>query len=764
MIAGSTRGAGGPALARHLLSRKGGQEVRMLDARHLAAADLSGQLRELVSASRHGRTDRPVHHIHVDPPPDADAVSVTKFFMTAYEEEFDLQDVPYCAVRHVKNGREHEHRVYSLVKPNGKVVSLSHEYARREKVSRITEFAFGLPFTKGKHNRAVIAALRKEGRDDVAEAMTAAGLHDGRRPVAVQTPRERAQAERTDIPVADVRAAALAAWQASDSGAAFEAALAERRLRLAAGDRGPMLIDHAGGAHGLARSLSAAARAEGSRITAADVRKRLGDIDLPNLEDVHDRRTSARALAESRGGDLPGSSGSSRGQQDPSPPARPSRGARGLRGARRTQDLALDDRADSRSALSVPGADQGQRRQRTRWGESDRVAIGRLRSLELAPLRAQVNSIRLAHARKAAQDRAAALALSRIDVRDAHESARRIVAGEHVAHIQITREGTTMKGFKRIHSRKQDYKSGLLEELAPGLDASRWADDLHRIDRDRPTPRIQTRDRGFVELDQKAGIVRTWGRPGRAAALAEAIAEAQGWHVESLRPAGDMRTLLDRAPSSHAPPDIAAWWRERGYDAVPGQDGVWIDAGNARLQDIGDQVRLHGPLTPEAARALVLKASEAWGGEAELSGSWSQQDKDSLWLEAQRAGVRFGACEPSAKARAVWEAETAEAARRADTLSLVKASTGPARLLLDAAAGDVSALAKLDPDLRAFVSSYLDDEQRSFFAKAELADIVSEMAHFREFGAEELARADSERNLKPTKVVDPLEMAPTPGL
>uniref|UniRef100_A0A9E8CN57 Large polyvalent protein-associated domain-containing protein n=1 Tax=Bosea sp. NBC_00436 TaxID=2969620 RepID=A0A9E8CN57_9HYPH len=321
-----------------------------------------------------------------------------------------------------------------------------------------------------------------------------------------------------------------------------------------------------------------------------------------------------------------------------------------------------------------------------------------------------------------------------------------------------------MKGFKRISSRgKQDYKSRLLEELVPELDPSPWVADLHRIDRDRPAPRIQTHDRGWIELDPKAGIVRTWGKPGRATALAEAIAESQGWHVESLSPAGDLRASREQASARRSPDDMATWWRERGYDAVPAQDGVWIDVGSARIQDVGDQMRLHGALTPEAARALVHKASEAWGGEAELQGVWSQPDKDLLWLEAQRSGVRLGACEPSVKARAAWEAETAEAARRADTLGLVKASNGPARLLLDAAAGDVSALAKLDPDLRAFVGQYLDDDQRAELGKAEIADIMTEMARFRELGAEERARAERERGLKPTKVADPLDMAPPPA-
>lgn len=641
MIAGATRGAGGAALARHLLSRKGGQQVRVLGARHLMAADLSGQIRELVAAARHGRTDRPIHHIHIDPPPGFDAETVMKSFVTNYEREFGLREAPRCGVRHEKIGRTHCHLVYSLVRPDGRVASLSHEYARREKVSRIVEFECGLPWTKGKHNRAVHAALMGEGREDVAAAMEAGGLLSGSRPIADQTPRERAQAERTGIPLAEVRSAAHVAWRTSDSAAAFESALSEHGLRLAAGDRGAVVIDRSGSTHSLTRILSAAARAEGGRITAADVRQRLATGPSQPIEEV----TRNTGLSEPQSGSR----------------ARP-------------------------------------------------VAAGDLAGPNIKPRQPGENDMNF--------------------------------------------------GFRS--RRKQDYKSKLLSELAPDFDSSSWVDDFHRIDRDRPTPRIQLRDRGWVEFDPKAGIVRTWGKHGRAATLAKAIAEAQGWHVEALRPTGDFRASPEHASAPRSPDELATWWRERGYDAVSEEGGVWIDAGSARLHDIGDQVRLHGAVTPEAARALILKASEAWGGDAELSGPWTQADKDTLWLEAQRSGVRLGACEPSAKARAAWEVETADAVRRADTLGMVRSATGPARLLLDAAAGDVSALSKLDPDLKAFVASYLDDEQRAELAKADVADVISELHRFRELGGEERAKTERERDLRPTRVRDPLDVAPPP--
>ena len=217
MIAGATRGTGGPALARHLTKTKDGQEVVVMPARGLASDDLQGQIRELVASAAHGRTSRPVHHVHIDPPPDApNPEEIIQTFLTHYEREFGLEDAQRCGVHHVKHGRRHGHYVWSLVRDDGSVVSLAHDHARREKVSRIVEFEHNLPMVRGKHNRSAAAALRKEGRADVADAMTSAGLLSGTRPVAHSTPRQRAQAERTSVPLDEIRTQALAAWKASD--------------------------------------------------------------------------------------------------------------------------------------------------------------------------------------------------------------------------------------------------------------------------------------------------------------------------------------------------------------------------------------------------------------------------------------------------------------------------------------------------------------------------------------------------------------------
>ena len=287
MIAGATRGAGGAALGRHLANADGNDLVTVLDGRGLTATGICDQVAELTRLASHARTRAPLYHVHADPLADRPWTPDERAgYWEAFEEEFGLQDRPFAAVMHTKARREHEHRVYLRVHADGTAIRLDHDHARREKLGRLFEFGRGERLVPGAHNRAVVAALDREGRTDAAQAMRAAELDTVVRPRASTTPRERAQAERTATDPAAVAAAALAAWRASDGGEAFAAALAERGLRLVRGDKVPVILDASGAAHPLARLLGKESKAGGDRITAAEVRERLAGLDLPPADQV----------------------------------------------------------------------------------------------------------------------------------------------------------------------------------------------------------------------------------------------------------------------------------------------------------------------------------------------------------------------------------------------------------------------------------------------------------------------------------------------
>lgn len=363
--------------------------------------------------------------------------------------------------------------------------------------------------------------------------------------------------------------------------------------------------------------------------------------------------------------------------------------------------------------------------------------------------------------------------LARIDVLPLAEKARLLAAGIAGPHAEITtiKEEAEMKGFRRatpapaIHPRRvQDFKAKLLSETLPDLDVMQWEEDVYQVRRrgaDGPV-RIQMRDRGWLEIDDEARRVRTWGRVGRASDLAAAIAESRGWRVASERPVAAVAAPADHPPSRPRAADLESWWRERGYDAVAAKDGIWVDVGDGTaLQDVGDRVHVHGELTDEAARAIILKAREQWDGAAELQGTWSLADMDRLWLEAQRTGVTLGRCTPSARARKAWEEESAAAAKREDTLAQVRAVTGPAQDLKDAAAGDSKAYTRLDPSLQALVDYYLDDSQRRELAGSSIEDIVPELVRFRQIGAE-VAKAAEEYENRRDSEPDLDEISPIP--
>lgn len=292
MIAGATRGKGGKALARHLTSQKG-QTSELVDVRFLSADTTPDALDELVSGSLHGRTDRPVHHLHVDPPEGFDNRESRDHYLNLYEEEFGLQHSPRIIQEHTKKGRTHWHVIYSLVQDDGKMVSLSFEKMRREKISRRTEHELGMPLVKGAHSMAVANAFRKEGLDHIANAMVLAGHVSGDKPIAV-TPEQRAQAERTQIASGEVGSLALRAFRTSDNGPSFRSALEAFGLKLAQGDKGPVIVDAKGGAHSLTRTIGTASRLDGSRIPASQVKARIAELSLTPIKEIQNDITDRR--------------------------------------------------------------------------------------------------------------------------------------------------------------------------------------------------------------------------------------------------------------------------------------------------------------------------------------------------------------------------------------------------------------------------------------------------------------------------------------
>lgn len=282
MISGSTRGKGGRALSAHLLNAEADQQTIVIEPRGIVSrGDLHAQLAELVASARGSRTDRPCYHVHCDPPPDApDSQAVLDHWWKAFEKEFGLTGT-FVGAQHIKYGRKHEHRVYSLVGDDGRVVDTRNDYARRTYVNVRVAHALGLEPAPTPHARSVAHRLLQEGRQDIVEWMSKAGLIEAEKPIAPSTSEQRLMEARTGVKLADVRAAAFEAWQASTDGPSLRRELAARGLGLAMGTAGAVIVDRSGTPHALTRIIGAASRiATGQRILAAAVRARVAGLTL----------------------------------------------------------------------------------------------------------------------------------------------------------------------------------------------------------------------------------------------------------------------------------------------------------------------------------------------------------------------------------------------------------------------------------------------------------------------------------------------------
>ncbi|MBZ9705342.1 MobA/MobL family protein [Mesorhizobium sp. ESP7-2] len=330
---------------------------------------------------------------------------------------------------------------------------------------------------------------------------------------------------------------------------------------------------------------------------------------------------------------------------------------------------------------------------------------------------------------------------------------------------EIMHTSPTHQARKGIRPRvKADFKATLLTQRFPDLpDAAGWAANLHFVDASNPAlVKIATRDGGHVEIAGRR--LKVFGQKGHADALAAALeAAGDADEIERLqelksiqrkglrqrRKPGEIPSLpVDRIDS------LADRWRSRGYTKVTeAPDGVWVAIGACRIQDLGDELRIHGPAASEAAvRAMVEKAAAEWGSEIEVFGD--RAFKDAAWTEAQRQGVTVydqdsgELYKPSEDVRRAFETDRSRTRTEGDELNAIKNHRAVAALVLEAAAGDAAALTRLDANdrqLADFVTLHLDDEQRGRLVGKPEAEVVAALPQFRAFGGAARERENEKR-------------------
>jgi hypothetical protein len=164
--------------------------------------------------------------------------------------EFIFAPLSATVAKHLKlradesKSDSHYHVLVNEVDPaTGRILSSSQNYARHEKISRCSEIFIGHPVISGKHNDAVIAALRREGSDKIAD-----DLENAFRSNSNQSPREaftssdHQRTARLGIDLPYLRSAVADIWKRTDNRASLEAALSDLSLVIAAGDRDGIYI------------------------------------------------------------------------------------------------------------------------------------------------------------------------------------------------------------------------------------------------------------------------------------------------------------------------------------------------------------------------------------------------------------------------------------------------------------------------------------------------------------------------------------------
>lgn len=251
------------------LQLENNEVVQVLDMRGTAATDLGGAFREIEAVASGTKCGRALYHASINTSRD-EVLSPEQWRQSVetLEKALKLDGQPRAIVRHVKNGREHVHVVWSRIDAENMraIDEHSHNYRIHEQVARQLEREFGHREVEGVHT----------------------GDKSKPRPVAEVSHDEKQQADRLKLPLETVSAEARAAWDASQNGAEFAANLAIYGHILARGDRRDLvIIDRANGEHSPRRRLG---------LKAAEIKAHCADLDLAALPSV----TEAHELVQAR--------------------------------------------------------------------------------------------------------------------------------------------------------------------------------------------------------------------------------------------------------------------------------------------------------------------------------------------------------------------------------------------------------------------------------------------------------------------------------
>lgn len=288
MTKSKARSPGG--LLRHLARVDTNETVEVGTCRGVTPT-LSEAMEELALRSATVAAKKSWYHVVGNPEPGQPmSEQAWEAYWADYEAEFDLKKQFLIEVRHLKHRRNHRHRVYSLVRDDGTLVSVSHNYRKNELVSRLVEIAGGHPLHPGKHHRWVVAELARRGVKLPMVPRTA----ERSTPTFNQSEHQQAERKLGTDP-RDFKAQVYAHYaQSGGDWRRFAASLDRDRITVGQGTSALLVIDERSRFHlPLARLLREEAKRAGQpiRIRSADLANVFGRVKPLKQEQIEiDRR------------------------------------------------------------------------------------------------------------------------------------------------------------------------------------------------------------------------------------------------------------------------------------------------------------------------------------------------------------------------------------------------------------------------------------------------------------------------------------------
>jgi hypothetical protein len=277
-VKGKARG-GPEQLAAHLENAEQNESVKLIAIHGLMAGDLRGALIEMDALGTMLRTDRTLYSGSINPDPKEREPTDEEwaYLEKSYIKKMGFEGQPYAVIEHEKFDqtgilRKHRHLVHALTDlEHMRAIRTDHNYRKHEEIARDGERYLG-------HARVQGAHAERFGNE---------------RPERAPTQQDYQQAKWTRIDPKEAKALGAQLWRASDSGKALAAGLEAHGWILARGDKQRadggayfMAIDPRGGTHELRRMVP---------VRAAELYKRMADIDAASLPGVAEAKTRQRA-------------------------------------------------------------------------------------------------------------------------------------------------------------------------------------------------------------------------------------------------------------------------------------------------------------------------------------------------------------------------------------------------------------------------------------------------------------------------------------